>query len=309
MSGYKTSKLEREEARLGYLYILPWILGFICFSAIPIIASLIISFMRWNIVGIPEWIGLKNYRDLFRDNLFYISLKVTLLYSAISIPLSLMFGLALSLLLNLKIKGIDLFRTLFYLPSVITGVAVAILWKWIFNGEYGLLNYLLSFFGISGPDWLKDPKWVLPSYIIMSLWGVGGSAILFLGGLQNIPSQLYEAAKIDGANVFQRFWKMTIPLLTPTLFFLLLMGIIGSFQMFTSAYVINGRGGGGPENSGLFYMLYLYQNAFQASRMGYASAMAWIGGIISFILAIAVYWTQNKWVYYEADEVSKGGRH
>ncbi|CAK4826397.1 unnamed protein product [Aphanomyces euteiches] len=202
----------------------------------------------------------------------------------------------------MKLKGINFFRTLLYLPSVLTGVAVSMLWLWIFNADYGLLNYFLSWFGISGPQWLKDPSWVLTSYVIMSLWGVGGSAILFLGGLQNIPEQLYEAAKIDGAGTLRRFWRITLPLLTPTLFFLLLMGIIDSFQVFTQAYIINGRGGGGPENSGLFYMLYLYQKAFQSFDMGYASAMAWIGGLLSLALALIVYSTQKKWVYYEADQ-------
>jgi multiple sugar transport system permease protein len=301
LANTKLLKADRREELMGYLYISPWIIGFLTFMAFPIIASLILSFMQWDIYEPPTWVGLDNFTNLFQDELFYKSMQVTLTYSAMTIPLSLILGLGLSLLLNLKIKGIDFFRTLFYLPSVITGVAVGMLWLWILNTDFGLLNYILSLIGISGPEWLRDPNWVLPSYVIMSLWGVGGSAILFLGGLQNIPANLYEAAKIDGANVISRFRKITFPLLTPTLFFLLLMGIIGSFQVFTTAYVINGRGGGGPENSGLFYMLYLYQKAFQRFDMGYASAMAWVGGLISLVLALIVYWTQNKWVYYESD--------
>lgn len=298
----KLSRSARREQRLGYVFISPWIGGLLLFSALPIIASLALSFMHWDIYQSPTWIGLDNFERLFRDDLFYKSMRVTLTYSAMSIPLSLVLGLMLSLLLNLKLKGINFFRTLFYLPSVLTGVAVSMVWLWILNSDYGLLNSFLSTIGIEGPQWLKDPKWIVPSYVIMSLWGVGGSAILFLGGLQNIPEQLYEAAKIDGAGTLRRFWKVTLPLLTPTLFFLLLMGIIDSFQVFTQAYIINGRGAGGPDNAGLFYMLYLYQNAFKQFDMGYASAMAWIGGLLSLILALIVYTTQNKWVYYEAEQ-------
>jgi multiple sugar transport system permease protein len=297
----KLTKSERKEELLGFLYISPWILGFLAFAAFPILASLTLSFMKWDIYLPPIWVGFKNFTNLFTDPLFYKSMQVTLTYSALSVPINLVLGLLLSLLLNVKVKGIDFFRTLFYLPSVITGVAVAMLWMWMLNSKFGLLNYLLSIFGINGPAWLQDPQWILPSYVLIGVWGVGGSAILFLGGLQNIPAHLYEAARVDGANVFQRFWKITLPMLTPTLFFLIMMGIIGSFQVFTTAYVINGSGTGGPENAGLFYMLYLYSKAFKSFDMGYASAMAWIGGLISLILAILVYWTQNKWVYYDAE--------
>lgn len=303
---FKLSKMNRREELTGYLFILPWIIGFLCFMAYPIVDSLYLSFTHWDIYQGPHWIGLRNYALLFQDPLFYKSLEVTLYYSALSIPLNIAVGLALSLLLNTKLKGIGIFRTLFYLPSVITGVAVAMLWLWIFNPDYGLVNYFLSFVGIKGPRWMQDPNWTVPLYVIMGLWSVGGNAILFLGGLQNIPNHLYEAANIDGANRWQQFWRITLPLLTPTLFFLLLMGIIGSFQVFTSSYVINGRGGGGPDNSGLFYMLYLFNQAFSQYNMGYASAMAWIGGLISFILAIIVYRTQRKWVYYEADLSPRG---
>jgi multiple sugar transport system permease protein len=308
MARSQLSKAARKEERLGYLFISPWIIGFLAFAAFPILASFALSFMHWDIYRPPTWAGLDNYGRVFGDKLFYKSMSVTLRYSAMSIPLSLVFGLALSLLLNLKVKGIDFFRTLFYLPSVISGVAVAMLWLWIFNDTYGLFNYLLGIIGIEGPQWLKNPDWVLPSYVIMSLWGIGGSAILFLGGLQNIPGHLYEAAKVDGANVFHRFFRITLPLLTPTLFFLLLMGIISSFQVFTTAYVINGEGSGGPDNEGLFYMLYLYRKAFKTFDMGYATSMAWIGGLISLILSILVYRTQNKWVYYEAGDNGGEGK-
>lgn len=303
----RLSRAARREQLTGYLYISPWIVGFLAFMAFPIFYSLYLSFCNWDIYNGVKWIGLKNYTLLFHDPLFYQSLKVTGIYSVLSIPLNLIVGLLVSLLLNLKVRGVGFFRTLFYLPSVISGVAVAMLWMWIFNGEYGLINYFLSWFGIKGPDWLQNPHWIIPVYVIMGLWGVGGNAILFLGGLQNIPQQLYEAAAIDGAGAWRRFWNITLPLITPTLFFLLLMGIIQSFQVFTSAYVINGRGGGGPDNAGLFYMLYLFDQAFQEYHMGYASAMAWVGGIIAIVIALLVYLTQKKWVYYEADVAAKGG--
>ncbi|WP_225442437.1 carbohydrate ABC transporter permease [Paenibacillus lycopersici] len=306
------SKAERREERLGFLFISPWLIGLVIFAVFPIAASLIISFMKWDIYQSPSWVGLDNFKHLFHDKLFYKSLRVTLVYSAFAIPLGLIFGLALSLMLNLNIRGINTYRTLFYLPSVISGVAIAMVWKWIFNSDYGLLNYLLSLIGIHGPKWLEDPNWILTTYIIMSLWSIGGSAIIFLGGLQNIPGHLYEAAKIDGARLLQRFSRITLPLLTPTLFFQLLMGIIGSFQVFTSAFIMNGRGGsssgGGPNNEGLFYMLYLYQKAFKTFDMGYASAMAWVGGIISFILAIVVYKSQGKWVFYDAEDNNGKGK-
>ncbi|NGQ95862.1 sugar ABC transporter permease [Brevibacillus sp. SYP-B805] len=305
MSRQRMSPLARNEERLGYLFISPWILGLLIFTLFPLVATFLISFTDWDIYNPPKWVGLKNYFNLFTDKLFFQSLKVTLLYSLFSIPLTLAGGLILALLLNANIRFIHLFRTIFYIPSVITGVAVAMLWIWIFNAHYGLLNYFLSWFGIEGPKWLEDPKWILPTYVLISLWKVGGNAVLFLGGLQNIPQHLYEAARMDGANRWQIFWKITLPLLTPTLFFLLLMGIIDSFKIFTTAYMIN-DGGGGPDNAGLFYMLYLYQKAFVSLDMGYASAMAWIGGGISLILAIVVYRTQSKWVYYEADVGKKG---
>jgi multiple sugar transport system permease protein len=306
ITGRQTAR--RREAWNGYLFIAPWLVGFLAFMAYPIFDSLYLSFTRWDVYSGPHWIGITNYVLLFHDPLFYQSLGVTLYYSALSIPLNLIGGLALSLLLNTKVRGIGVFRTIFYIPSVITGVAVAMLWLWIFNPDYGLINWILSLVGITGPRWTQDPHWTVPLYVIMGLWSVGGNAILLLGGLQNIPAPLYEAAQIDGAGRWQQFWRITFPLLTPTLFFLLLMGIIGSFQVFTTAYVINGAGGGGPANSGLFYMLYLYDQAFQQYNMGYASAMAWVGGLLLMVLALVVFRTQNRWVYYDADVTRKGAR-
>lgn len=297
------SRARRREAVEGYLAIAPWLIGFVLFTAGPIIASFVISFTYWDAQGAPPtWAGLGNYQDLFSDGRFWQSMKVTIAYSALSLPLGLVGGLLLSLLLNLKLRGMHLFRTIFYLPSVIAGVAVSTMWLWIFNDKFGLLNYLLSLVGIQGPDWLGDPSTALYALVIMSLWGIGGGAIIYLAGLQNIPPQLYEAAAIDGAGVLSRFWKITLPLLSPTIFFLLVTGIIGSFEVFTNVAILTQ---GGPEDSTLLYMYYLYQNAFQSFKFGYASSIAWVGALISLVLAVLVFRTQSRWVYYEGERAQK----
>ena len=296
----RRGRLARKEAIEGYLAISPWLVGLLAFTAGPILASLGLSFTDWNITQPPAWVGLRNYSDLVNDEYFWDSLRVTLVYSALSLPLNLVVGLFLSVLLNQKLRGMYLFRTLFYLPSVVAGVATAALWLWIFNPIYGILNILLSKIGITGPAWLADPHWALYALVIMSVWGVGGNAVIYLAGLQNIPAQLYEAAAIDGAGRWAQFWRITIPLLSPTILFLLVMGIIGSFQTFTTVYVLT-NGTGGPEESTLFYMLYLYQKAFQSFQMGYASALAWVGAIIAMALALLVFKSSPLWVYYEAE--------
>jgi len=297
------SRDARREALVGYVCILPWVLGFLVFVAGPIVASFLISFMRWDIVTPPEWIGLANYKKIFTDDPDFVqSLKVTVTYSAVTLPLGLVLGLGLALLLNMKLKGMNIYRTLFYIPSVLPSVAVTMLWIWIFNPEFGLINYLLSLVGIQGPRWFYSPRWALPGLMLMSLWGVGGQAVIYLAGLQNIPPHLYEAAEVDGANRWQKFWKITIPLLTPTLFFQLIMNLIGSFQAFVQSYVATA---GGPLKSTLFYMLYIYNTAFRSLRMGYGSALAWILAMIILVLTILVFKSSPYWVYYEAEQ--KGG--
>lgn len=297
------SKSARSEALAGYVCILPWILGFVCFVAGPIVASLIISFMKWDIVTPSKWAGLSNYTKIFTNDPDFIqSMKVTVVYAAVTLPLGLVLGLAISLLLNMKIRGMNIYRTLFYVPAVLPGVAVTLLWVWIFNPEFGLVNYILSLVGIHGPRWFFSPRWALPGLMLMSLWGVGGGAVIYLAGLQNIPPHLYEAAEVDGASRWQRFWKITIPLLTPTLFFQLVMGLIGSFQAFVASYVATG---GGPLKSTFFYMLYIYNTAFRSLRMGYGSALAWILTILILLITIAVFRSSPHWVYYEAEQ--RGG--
>ncbi len=287
----------RREALEGYLGISPWLIGFLLFTLGPILASLYFSMTQWNIVETPKWIGFANYIKLLTDDpLFTKALQVTLTYVALAVPLRLVVGLGLSLLLNLKVRGMDVYRTIFYLPAVLSGVAVALMWIWIMHPDMGVVNNLLSLVGIQGPRWFWDPSTALISVVIMQLWYVGGSAVIYLAGLQNIPPHLYEAAEMDGANRWARFWSITLPLLTPTLFLQLVTNLIDAFQVFTSVYIITG---GGPLRATWMYMLYLYEQAFQEFNMGYASAMAWILTIIIVVLSIIVFRTSDRWVYYE----------
>lgn len=289
--------ISKREAIEFYLFITPVALGFFIFTLGPILYSLYMSFTQYNVVKPAVWIGLKNFFDLFNDPLFWKSLQVTGLYVAMQLPLNLVFSLIIALLMNQKIKGIGFFRTIYYLPSVISGVAVSLLWLWIFNPNYGLLNYVLSFVGIQGPGWLYDEIWSLPSIVIMSLWGVGGSMLVYLAGLQGIPSELYESAEIDGAGRISRFRFITLPMLSPVIFFNLIMGMIGAFQEFTPAYVLTK---GGPNFSTLFYNFYLYENAFDWLYLGKAAAMAWILLLIVLVLTFMVFKSSPMWVFYQS---------
>lgn len=280
----------------GYLCILPWFIGFIVFVAGPMIASVFIAFTDWSILGAPVFIGLKNFGDIAVDEQFWVSLGNTAYYTFIAVPLHVIGALALAMILNVKIRGINIYRTWYYLPSVVPGVASAVLWRWIFATEYGLINDLLRRVGLPTVSWLLDPAWAKPALIIMSMWHIGQSMIIFLAGLQGVPDTLYEAANIDGANWWERFRHVTIPMLTPVIFFNLVMGIIGTFQVFTTAFIMTG---GGPRNSTLFYVMYLYRQAFDSLHMGYASAMAWILFIIIMIFTFIQLKAANIWVYYE----------
>jgi len=334
---HKLSKLQRQEAIHGFLFISPWVIGFIFFAAGPVIASLVLSFCRWDVLTSAEFVGIKNYAKMVRDPLIQKSLLNTLYYAAFAIPLGMVGALGTALLLNQKLRGMRLFRTLFYVPSVTAGVATYLLWAWIFNPEIGLLNRVLRHpvfrirvpwpdFSQAGdtlqklftgdmswsvfsnvvnlkfipivanpPGWLTDPQWAMPALIIMALWGVGGGMIIYLAGLQGIPEELYEAALLDGAGLVQKFRYVTIPLLSPTIFFNLIMSIIGSFQVFGAAFVMTG---GGPLNATLFYVLYLFQNAFMYFRMGYAAAMAWLLFLIILVLTLIQFKIAPRWVHY-----------
>jgi multiple sugar transport system permease protein len=291
--------LARREALEGYLSISPWVIGFLLFTLGPLLASVYFSFTQWSVTRPPVWIGLGNYVRMFiRDPLFWQALKVTSLYVALSLPLKLVCGLALSLLLNLKVRGMNLYRTAFYIPAVISGVAVSLMWMWLLQPDTGVINTLLAMIGIEGPGWFWDPKWALPSVALMSVWSVGGSAVIYLAGLQNIPPHLYEAAEIDGAGLWQRFWRITLPLLTPTLFFQLIVEMIESFKVFTQAFVITR---GGPLKATYFYLYYFYEEAFQNFNMGYASALALVLMLIIMAATVFLNYTSGRWVYYEAE--------
>ncbi|ALS29853.1 ABC transporter permease [Paenibacillus sp. 32O-W] len=304
MAWPRSKRLTRtqREAIDCYVFISPAVLGLLLFMLGPIVFSAYISFTDYDILSTPEWVGLQNYAELFRDPFFWLSLKITFIYAIVSVPLGLIVALLLAMLLNQSLKGIYLFRVIYYLPAVISGVAVALLWKWIFNPEFGLLNWFLGLFGIKGPMWIFSEDWALPSIIIMSLWSVGGSMLIYLAGLQGIPTELYEAAEIDGANRFRRFLNVTLPMLSPVIFFNLVMGIIGSLQVFTEGYVMTQ---GGPNNSTLFSVLYLYRQAFNYFSMGYASAMAWVLFLIILALTLLVFRSSPMWVFYEEQKVGK----
>ncbi len=294
------SPMTKQEAIAGFLSVSPWVIGFLLFTLGPILASVYFSFTQWTITRPPEWIGLDNYVRMFtKDPLFWQTLKVTSAFVLMSLPLKLVCGLGLSLLLNLKVPGMNIYRTIFYIPAVISGVAVSLMWMWLLQPDTGVINTLLEMIGIQGPGWFWDPKWALPSVALMSVWSVGGSAVIYLAGLQNIPPHLYEAAQIDGAGRWHSFWKITLPLLTPTLFFQLIVEMIGSFKVFTQAFVITK---GGPLKATYFYLFYFYEEAFQNFNMGYASALALFLMIVIMAATLVVNYTSKHWVYYEAGE-------
>lgn len=292
----KIQSIEKKEAKWGILLAMPAILGFILWTVGPMIASLYISFTDWGIANTPKFFGLSNYFGLLKDDLFWKSLKVTLYYTIGSVPLGIIVAFLLAILLNQEVRGKAIFRTIFYLPSIVPGVASSMLWLWLFNPDFGLFNALLNALGLPKLQWIYDDKTVIPSLIIMSVWGIGGTMIIFLAGLQGIPQHLYEAVEIDGGNWFHKFVYITVPMMTPTIFFNLIMGLIGSFQVFTQAYIMTN---GGPNNASLFYVLYLFRKAFTDSQMGYASSMAWILFIIIAVLTALVFKSSASWVYYE----------
>jgi len=291
----RMTRRERRSLWLGLAFVSPWLFGFLVFTAYPVFASLYFSLTDYNVVSSPRFIGLRNYVDLWRDPLFGTSLYNTLYLAAIGIPLALFLSLVIAMLLNTKIRFQGVFRTIYFLPSVVPAVAVALLWRWFLNPDFGPVNQVLEAVGVPGPGWLADPAWSKPALVLASLWGVGGSMVIYLAGLQNVPVQLYEAADLDGANRWQRVRYITLPMLSPVILFNLIMGIITSFQAFTNIYIMTG---GGPSNSTMVYALYLYQNAFQFFKMGYASAMAWVLLVIT-AAALAVIFRTSGWVYYE----------
>ena len=299
---HKMTRTEKFETLKGYAFISPYIIGFIMFTLFPMVFSLYSSFTYYDLTSIKKWIGVKNYVDIFTsDKEFIKALGNTGYYVLFSVPLVIVVSLTVALLMNVRTRFMGIFRTLYYLPSVLSGVAVTLLWMWIFDGRDGLLNTFIGFFGIRGPSWFFNADATKPALIIMRLWHCGGTIILFLASLQNVPVDLYEAAEIDGATGFRSFFHITLPMISPTMLFIMITGINGAFQIFDSAYIITQNSGsdGGVGKSLLFYNLHLYIKAFREFKMGYASAMAWILFAIIMIFTGIQLYASNRWVYYE----------
>jgi multiple sugar transport system permease protein len=296
------SRAGRREERAGFLFASPWLLGTVLFLIGPIVASGLLSFTDWNLISPARWVGLENYRDMVGDRDFRQSINVTLYFAVLAIPLYQVAGVALALLLNQRLRGMYLFRTILFLPSVLSGVAVAALWVSLLNADLGIVNQGLRAVGVDDPPrWLSSPDWAVPAIVLMGLWGVGGSAIIYLAGLQNIPPALYNAARIDGAGPWQTFRTITLPLLTPTLLFTLLIGLIEAFQVFDTAFVLGGSRGG-TRGSMLFYVLNIWNEGFRSGRFGYASALAWVLVVAAAAVIVLIFVTSSKWVYYESEE-------
>ncbi|HOE64741.1 MAG TPA: sugar ABC transporter permease [Candidatus Sumerlaeota bacterium] len=293
------SPVERRNLRNGLLFIAPWLIGLIVFTLYPICASFYWSFCRFDGFSPPVWAGVDNYRVmLLEDPLFWRALVNTFYMVLIAMPITLAFSLFLAILLDLKVRGQSIYRTILYLPSIAPVIAVSVLWMWLLNPEYGLINHALRLFGIDMVGWLVDPKLAKPALILMGLWQAGGGMLIFLAGLQEVPPQLYEAAEVDGAGIFTKFRHVTLPMISPILLFNLIMGIIGYFQYFTQAFVMTQ---GGPQDATLFYALHLFNRAFLDFQLGYASAMAWLLFLLILAATIFVMKTSRRWVYYEGE--------
>ncbi len=291
-----------KDALLGIAFALPWLIRLFVLNIYPIFAAFYYSLTDYSILGDYKWMGLANYIKMFTtDTLPMKALYNSAYYSLGAVPLGLLLALFIAILLNQKIHFRSFFRSVFFIPSVVPSVASAVLWLWLLNPRVGLINYALSFFGIGRIPWTSSALWIKPAFILMSLWGVGWTAIIFMAGLQDIPTHLYEAAEIDGAGPWAKFRSVTMPLLTPTIFFNLVMGIIGSLQIFGPAFIFNNGPSGGPQNSALFYVLYLYQQAFVYLNMGYASALAVIIFLLILALTLMVFRSSRLWVYYETE--------
>ena len=290
---------ERASFKVGMFFLLPWTIGFLVFTLYPMAASFLYSFSIYHSKAPLEWVGLQNYADLLHDNLFWQSLTNTLYMVAIGVPLTLLASFFCAVLLNLKVKGQSIYRVIYFLPSIVPTVASTILWLWILNPQTGILNTLLGYVGITGPNWMSNPGWSKPGLILLGMWGMGGTIIIYLSGLQDVPVALLEAAELDGASWWQRLWNITVPMVSPITLFNLITGVIAMFQYFAQAYVFRGSHGlGYPLNSTLFYSVYLYQNGFLYFKMGYASAMAWVLFIVILICTMLLLKVSDRFTYY-----------
>lgn len=292
--------LQQREQIDFYLAITPWLIGLILFTGGPVIASFVFSFTNWTGLTTVEWVGLQNFRQLlFEDDLFWIATYNTFIYALGSVTFGTLGALFVAMLLNQNLPGTTLLRVIYYMPSIASGVAIAILWIWLFNPQVGLVNYLLSLLGIKGPLWLASQDWAKPALILKSMWGIGANMIIILAGLQGVPQTLYEAARIDGANRWQEFRSVTLPMISPVLFFVVVISTINSFQILTDVLVMTQ---GGPGTATFVYVFYIYQAAFQYLKMGYASALAWILFALILGLTMLQLWGSRRWVYYEGGE-------
>jgi len=295
----KWGKRQRANFWIGMLFLLPWTIGFLAFTLYPMVASFIYSFSIYHPKAPLDWVGLQNYLDLLKDDLFWKSLSNTLFMVAIGVPITLLASFICAVLLNLKVRGQSIYRVIYFLPSIVPTIASTILWLWILNPQTGILNTILGYIGIQGPNWMSNPTWSKPGLILLGMWGMGGTIVIYLSGLQDVPINLMEAAELDGANWWQRLWHITIPMVSPITLFNLITGVIFQFQYFAQAYVFRGAHGlGYPLNSTLFYSVYLYQNGFLWLKMGYASAMAWVLFIIILLCTVLLLKVSDRFTYY-----------
>ncbi|MCL4515679.1 MAG: sugar ABC transporter permease [Firmicutes bacterium] len=288
--------MQRRRLFYGLFFVSPWIIGFLWFTLYPMGASLYYSFTDYNLIKTPQWIGAANFRELLGDELFWTSLYNTFYLTVVGLPVTTIFSVGLAVLLNQKIRGLAFYRTIYYVPSVVPIVATSIVWMWLLNPAYGPINTFLGWLGISGPNWLRDMVWAKPALILTGLWGVGPSVIIYLAALQEVPQQLLEAAELDGAGAWQKLFRITLPMISPAVFFNVIMGVIGSFQIFAQPLIMTN---GGPANATLVYALYLFRNAFSYFKMGYASALAWVLFGIILLCTVLIFKTSARWVYYE----------
>ena len=293
---YNRLSLKQRRTVMGYVFIMPFILGFLFWWLAPAAVAGNLTLQKWNLISPPRYVGLFNFNKMLNDPILGQSLKVTFLFSAISVPVGLVFAFFLAALINTKVRGIAIFRTIYFLPSIVPAVANAILWAWLFNTEFGLINFVIRRLGGPKIGWLQDPNWVMVAFVILTVWGVGGSMIIFLAGLQGIPQIYYEAAEIDGAGRWERLRHVTLPMMSPIIFFNLVIGFINSFQVFVSALLITN---GGPQHATLFLVLYVYRTAFQSQKMGYAAVLSWLLFVILMILSFFVFRYIGSRVYYE----------
>ncbi len=289
------NRRDRTQLFKGLGFLSPWLVGFSVFTLVPVVLSLYYSLCDYSLLQPPLYVGLNNYRDLMADPIFWKALVNTFYYALMALPAGMLVSLGLALLLNADIRGQAIYRTIIFLPSLVPAVASAMLWLWLFNAKLGLINTMLGWVGIEGPGWLTTPEWAMPALAFMSLWGVGHTVVIYLAGLQDVPRELQEAAEIDGARAWHRLWRVTIPMISPVIFFNLVMAIIGTLQVFSSPYIMTG---GGPTRATYFFTMYLYDNAFTYLKMGYASAMAWVQLLIILALTGLAFWSSRRWVHY-----------